>query len=102
MKNQILKAIKETQSETREVGIYDNGCASLKCGNKQIDMQPYLTSEGALVLQVIMGSHSGTRHYLRDLMITPETMVNLALLFNKYISQAFDEPSEEVSDETMP
>jgi len=97
MKAQILKAIKDTQSKTREVGIHDSGYACLKCGNKRIDMQPYLT-DGALVLQVILDSTTGNHHFLRDLIITPETMVNLALIFNKYISQAF-EPSGDVSDD---
>ena len=96
MKNQILKAIKDTQIETREVGIYDNGTAVLRCGNKEIDIQPYLTQQGEIVLQVILGSKSGDKEYLRDLMVTPESMVNLAVIFNKYISQAF-EKSEEVN-----
>jgi hypothetical protein len=100
MKEQILKAIKDTQIETREVGIYDNGTAVLICGNKEIDIQPYLTQQGEIVLQVILGSKSGGKEYLRDLMVTPESMVNLAVIFNKYISQAFEE-SEDVKDETV-
>ena len=99
MKQQILKAIKETQSKVRNVAMSDNGSAYIECDAKQISIIPYLTPEGTLVLQVIMDSLSGNQHFLRELMLSPETMVNLALIFSKYISQAFDgKPSEDADD----
>ena len=96
MKQQILEAIKLTKQDTRNVGIWDNGCAVLQCGNKQIDINPYLSQDGMIVLQVIMASKSNHRHSLRDIMISPETMVNLAIVFNKYISEAFEDVKDEL------
>jgi len=96
MKQQILEAIKLTKQDTRNVGIWDNGCAVLQCKNKQIDINPYLSQDGEIVLQVIMASKSNHRHSLRDIMITPETMVNLAIVFNKYISEAFEDVKDEL------
>ena len=64
MKQQIIEAIKQTKQDTRNVGIFDNGCAILQCKNKQIDINPYLSQEGTIVLQVILASKSNDRHYL--------------------------------------
>ena len=94
MKQQILEAIRITKQDTRSVGIWNNGCAVLQCKNKQIDINPYL-QEGEIILQVIMESQSNDRHFLRDIMISPETMVNLAIVFNKYISEAFEDVKDE-------
>jgi len=59
-------------------------------------INPYLSQDGEIVLQVIMASKSNHRHSLRDIMITPETMVNLAIVFNKYISEAFEDVKDEL------
>ena len=96
MKQQILEAIKLTKQDTCNVVIWDNGCAVLQCKNKQIDINPYLSQDGEIVLQVIMASKSSHRQSLRDMMITPETMVNLAIVFNKYISEAFEDVKDEL------
>jgi len=99
MKEKICKEIRDCLAYERKIGIFDEGNAKLECDDssikKSIAIYPHLVMDN-ISLQVVMISTLDGTKYIHDFMITPETMVNLAIVFNKYISEAFEDVKDEL------
>ncbi len=90
MKEKICKEIRDCLAYERKIGIFDEGNARLECDDssikKSIAIYPHLAMDN-IALQVVMISTLNGTEYIHDFMITPESMVNLASLFCKYIDE---------------